>query len=90
MQGTISTSQHIGLPGGSGGGLERSQFGRSLMDRSEHGVEALGYVARYGAVVSALADVCERLGVASLRPALVTGSEENAAGVSVFLQILSS
>ena len=54
----------------------RGQFGRSLMDRSEHGVEALGYVARYGAVVSALADVCERLGVASLRPALVTGTEE--------------
>lgn len=53
------------------------------MDRSEHGVEALGYVARYGAVVSALADVCERLGVASLRPALVTGSVEDAEGVSV-------
>ena len=61
----------------------RGQFGRSLMDRSEHGVEALGYVARYGAVVSALADVCERLGVASLRPALVTGTEEDADSVSV-------
>ena len=61
----------------------RGQFGRSLMDREEHGVEALGYVARYGAVVSALADVCERLGVASLRPALVTGTEEDADGVSV-------
>ena len=61
----------------------RGQFGRSLMDRSEHGVEALGYVARYGAVVSALADVCERLGVASLRPAQVTGSAEDADGVSV-------
>lgn len=61
----------------------RCQFGRSLMERSEHGVEALGYVARYGAVVSALADVCERLGVASLRPALVTGTEEDADSVSV-------
>ena len=61
----------------------RGQFGRSLMERSEHGVEALGYVARYGAVVSALADVCERLGVASLRPALVTGTAEDADGVSV-------
>lgn len=61
----------------------RGQFGRSLMDRSEHGVEALGYVARYGAVVSALADVCERLGVTSLRPALVTGTEEDADSVSV-------
>jgi 2-octaprenyl-6-methoxyphenol hydroxylase len=64
----------------------RGQFGRSLMDRSEHGVEALGYVARYGAVVSALADVCERLGVASLRPALVTGSAEDADGVSVQIE----
>ena len=61
----------------------RGQFGRSLMDRSEHGVEALGYVARYGAVVSALADVCERLGVTSLRPALVTASGEDGNGVSV-------
>ena len=61
----------------------RGQFGRSLMDRSEHGVEALGYVARYGAVVSALADVCERLGVTSLRPALVTASGEDGDGVSV-------
>ena len=64
----------------------RGQFGRSLMDREEHGVEALGYVARYGAVVSALADVCERLGVASLRPALVTGSVEDADGVSVQIE----
>ena len=61
----------------------RGRFGRSLMDRAEHGVEALGYVARYGAVVGVLADVCARLGVASLRPALVTGSAENADGVSV-------
>ena len=64
----------------------RGQFGRSLMDREEHGVKALGYVARYGAVVSALADVCERLGVASLRPALVTGSVEDADGVSVQIE----
>ncbi len=61
----------------------RGQLGRSLLHREEHGVEALGYVARYGAVVSVLADVCERLGVASLRPALVTGSVEDADGVSV-------
>ncbi len=64
----------------------RGQFGRSLMDRGEHGVEALGYVARYGAVVSALADVCERLGVASLRPAQVTGSAEDADGLSVQIE----
>lgn len=60
----------------------RGHFGRSLMDRNEHQVAALGYVARYGAVVSVLAEVCERLGIASLRPARVTGNAEDADGVS--------
>jgi len=64
----------------------RGHFGRSLMDRSEHRVEALGYVARYGAVVSVLADVCERLGIASLRPALVTGNAEDTDGVSIAIE----
>jgi len=64
----------------------RGHFGRSLMDRSEHRVEALGYVARYGAVVSVLADVCERLGIASLRPARVTGNAEDADGVSIAIE----
>ncbi|MFZ4874774.1 FAD-dependent monooxygenase [Janthinobacterium sp. Mn2066] len=61
----------------------RGHFGRSLMDRSEHQVEALGYVARYGAVVGVLADVCASLGIASLRPARVTASAEDADGVSI-------
>ena len=34
----------------------RGRFGRSLMDRAEHGVDALGYVARYGDVVALLSD----------------------------------
>jgi len=64
----------------------RGRFGRSLMERSEHGVEALGYVARYGAVVSVLADVCERAGIASLRPALVTDTREDADGIDVTVE----
>ncbi|KAB8043965.1 UbiH/UbiF/VisC/COQ6 family ubiquinone biosynthesis hydroxylase [Janthinobacterium aquaticum] len=64
----------------------RGRFGRSLMERSEHGVEALGYVARYGAVVSVLADVCERAGIASLRPARVTDTREDADGVDVTVE----
>lgn len=64
----------------------RGHFGRSLIDRDEHGVVALGYVARYGDVVSVLADACARLGVASLRPALVTGSAEDGDGVSVQIE----
>lgn len=64
----------------------RGRFGRSLMERSEHGVDALGYVARYGDVVAVLSELCQRLGIAALRPALVTGSAEDGDGVSVALE----
>lgn len=56
----------------------RGQLGRSLMDRAEHGLPALGYVTRYGAVVDALARRCDAAGVAVLRPARVQSLEENA------------
>src|SRR5690606_25394804 len=54
----------------------RGQLGRSLMDRAEHDLPALGYVTRYGAVVDALARRCEAAGVAVLRPARVQSLEE--------------
>ena len=54
----------------------RGQLGRSLMDRAEHGLPALGYVTRYGAVVDALARRCEAAGVAVLRPARVQSLDE--------------
>jgi 2-octaprenyl-6-methoxyphenol hydroxylase len=54
----------------------RGQLGRSLMDRRDHDVEALGYVTRYGAVVDALARRCEAAGVAMLRPARVQSLDE--------------
>ena len=41
----------------------RGHLGRSRMDRAEHDLEALGYVARYGDVADALARACERAGV---------------------------
>ena len=56
----------------------RGQLGRSLMDRAEHALPALGYVTRYGAVVDALARRCEAAGVAVLRPARVQSLEEGA------------
>ncbi len=62
------------------------QFGRSLMDRSEHGVEALGYVARYGDVVAALAQACVRAGITVMRPARVAGIDEDADGVTLRLE----
>jgi 2-octaprenyl-6-methoxyphenol hydroxylase len=57
------------------------RFGRSLMDRSEHGVEALGYVARYGDVVDVLARACVRAGIDAMRPARVAGIDETPEGV---------
>jgi 2-octaprenyl-6-methoxyphenol hydroxylase len=55
----------------------RGQLGRSLMDRREHGLPALGYVARYGDVVDALARACDAAGVRTLRPARVEGFDED-------------
>jgi 2-octaprenyl-6-methoxyphenol hydroxylase len=63
----------------------RGRFGRSLMDRDDHQLAALGYVTRYGELVSALAAACERAGVATIRPARVTGTDEQAG--SVLLQL---
>ena len=63
----------------------RGQLGRSLMDRRDHAVEALGYVTRYGAVVDALARRCEAAGVAVLRPARVQSLEEGADGALLAL-----
>ena len=55
------------------------------MDRGEHGVEALGYVARYGDVVAALARACVRPGIDVMRPARVTAIDEEADGVALRL-----
>ncbi|WP_296951387.1 FAD-dependent monooxygenase [uncultured Massilia sp.] len=63
----------------------RGHLGRSLMDRGEHGVEALGYVARYGDVVDALARACERMGVQVLRPVRVASLDEHADHVLLHL-----
>jgi 2-octaprenyl-6-methoxyphenol hydroxylase len=63
----------------------RGHLGRSVMDRAEHGLEALGYVARYGDVVDALARACERAGVQVLRPLRVTSIDEGPHGVRLQL-----
>ncbi|MEC5162429.1 MULTISPECIES: FAD-dependent monooxygenase [unclassified Janthinobacterium] len=64
----------------------RGHFGRSLIDRADHQVPALGYVARYGDVVAALGAVCARLGVTALRPALVRDAKEDGAGVALTIR----
>jgi 2-octaprenyl-6-methoxyphenol hydroxylase len=54
----------------------RGQFGRSMITSGEHNLPALGYVTRYGALVAELGGACERLGIAALRPVLVTALRE--------------
>jgi 2-octaprenyl-6-methoxyphenol hydroxylase len=54
----------------------RGHFGRTLIDREEYSVPALGYVARYGALVTALASVAVHTGIATLRPMQITSSVE--------------
>ncbi|AXA92918.1 FAD-dependent monooxygenase [Massilia sp. YMA4] len=63
----------------------KGQFGRSMITRTEHHVPALGYVTRYGDIVTVLGGVCERLGVRSLRPVRVTAIEESADHVRLVL-----
>jgi 2-octaprenyl-6-methoxyphenol hydroxylase len=61
----------------------RGQFGRSLITRDEHKLPALGYVTRYGDLVTALGAVCERAGIAMLRPARVAALDELADEVAL-------
>ncbi len=56
----------------------RGQFGRSLIDRDQHKLPALGYVTRYGDLAMALGAACERAGIQMLRPARVTSIDERA------------
>jgi 2-octaprenyl-6-methoxyphenol hydroxylase len=65
----------------------RGQFGRSLIDRDEHKLPALGYVTRYGDLVTALGAVCERAGITMLRPARVEALEELPDSVTLMLTL---
>jgi len=63
----------------------RGHLGRSVMDRAEHRLDALGYVTRYGDVVDALACACERERVQTLRPVRVAALDEGRDGVVLHL-----
>jgi len=54
----------------------RGHFGRALIDRTDYGLPALGYVSRYGTLVAALTAAVERAGVTPIRPARITASHE--------------
>jgi len=64
----------------------RGHFGRTLIDREEFGVPALGYVTRYGQVVSALSDAAYSAGVQVIRPAHADAIHETAEGVELQLE----
>lgn len=56
----------------------RGHFGRTLIEREEYDLPALGYVTRYGAIVDKL-DACAcALGIHVIRPATVTDTTETA------------
>lgn len=63
----------------------RGQFGRTLIDCTEYGLPALGYVTRYGAIVAALHASAERAGIRTVRPARLSALQEQADGVTLQL-----
>ena len=63
----------------------RGHFGRTMIDRDEYGVPALGYVTRYGTIVTALAKAAAQAGITILRPVQVTSSTERDAAVELRL-----
>ena len=64
----------------------RGHFGRTLLDRADYDLPALGYVARYGSVNQALATVTDGLGLMLFRPAEVVALAEEDDHVAVSLQ----
>ena len=54
----------------------RGHFGRTLIEREDYGLPALGYVMRYGPLVTALSEVASRTSIVARRPMQVTSSKE--------------
>ena len=55
----------------------RAHFGRTLIDKADYDLPALGHVTRYGAIVSALHAQVSATGVNMIRPQTVTGIAEH-------------
>ncbi|MEX3526726.1 MAG: UbiH/UbiF/VisC/COQ6 family ubiquinone biosynthesis hydroxylase [Burkholderia sp.] len=64
---------------------QRGHFGRTLIDRDEHGVDALGYVARYGSLVDTLARAVRGTEVQWLTSSTARAPQQDAEGVTVTL-----
>lgn len=65
---------------------QRGHFGRTVIDRDEHDLSALGYVVRYGALVTALARAVRGTSVHWLGSTRAGQPEQDADGVSVALE----
>ena len=63
----------------------RGHFGRTLIERDDYQIPALGYVCRYGALITTLAALPALHGIRLLRPVQVSASEEQTDGVTITL-----
>lgn len=61
----------------------RGHFGRTLIEREEYDLPALGYVTRYGAMVAALNAHASSIGINLIRPASVIDLIENDEAVTL-------
>lgn len=64
----------------------RGHFGRTLIDRADYDVPALGYVTRYGALITGLADAAYSGGIQVMRPMQVNAIDETAEAVTLQLE----
>jgi 2-octaprenyl-6-methoxyphenol hydroxylase len=54
----------------------RGHFGRTMIDRDDYRLPALGYVTRYGFLVTALAAAARQADIVAMRPAHLTSTTE--------------
>ncbi|QVN16846.1 UbiH/UbiF/VisC/COQ6 family ubiquinone biosynthesis hydroxylase [Burkholderia pyrrocinia] len=64
---------------------QRGHFGRTLIDRDEHDLAALGYVVRYGSLVQALAGAVRGMRVDWLTSTTARAPQQDADGVTLTL-----
>jgi len=69
---------------------QRGRFGRTLIERAEHGLPALGYVARYGSIVHALALAVRRTQTHWFTPCRALPPQADAGDAFVTLPIQSA
>ncbi|CAN0618473.1 2-octaprenyl-6-methoxyphenol hydroxylase [Burkholderia multivorans] len=65
---------------------QRGHFGRTVIDRNEHDLAALGYVVRYGSLVQALARVVQRTRVQWITSTSAHSPQQDSSGVTLLLE----